>query len=428
MYWWDWWIAPSCTTSQLTCSLSCWGWVYTIKAWENCSWWDEWQACNTQSCSWGSSSGGWWGWWGWSTWPSVWNYTVKSTLKSDFSTYDNLDLKDLEDWEVPVVILLKHTTGKYSAQFLKWTKVLDKDGKPYKWKIDAPKRLSNNDMPEHKWKKVALRALEFWPEWEDITFSKWVKLVFSYAGLSSKIDPKNIRIYSYNEKTKEYKLEDWDRVIDEKNKTITIIVSHFTKFIMTDWELSWADNSNSSNFSDNNNTPFTDISSHWSKSYIENLYKKWVLANKTKYNPDTQLNRIELVKMVTEAFWYWKNSDLSNIWFNDIDLNSWYPEYLSSAVEKWIVNWPTWNTSFRPWDSVNRAEAMKMILEASWLNVEVKSWIFSDVSNQWFRNYVNFAANKWIVSWYWDWIFKPWNNVTRWEVAKMLMKTVELVE
>ena len=93
---------------------------------------------------------------------------------------------------------------------------------------------------------------------------------------------------------------------------------------------------------------------------------------------------------------------------------------------KWLSS--SISSSFRPWEPVNRAEAIKIILEASWIVIENKDWNFIDVKNQWFKKYVNFAKSKWVIFWYSNWSFKPWDNITRWEISKMLINTIEMIK
>ena len=87
-------------------------------------------------------------------------------------------------------------------------------------------------------------------------------------------------------------------------------------------------------------------------------------------------------------------------------------------------------SDFRPQDSVNRAEAMKIIIRASWIKlIPWKNQIFPDVKeDDWFSSYVNTAALHAIVSWYWSWLFGPWDRVTRWQITKIAIKTLEYSE
>lgn len=78
-------------------------------------------------------------------------------------------------------------------------------------------------------------------------------------------------------------------------------------------------------------------------------------------------------------------------------------------------------------DNITRAEATKMIVEASGLGDQVLSFknlssMFSDISiNNWTNGYVNVAVVNSLVNGYLDKTFRPNNNITYAEVIKMLV-------
>ncbi|HID92084.1 TPA: hypothetical protein EYP45_03130 [Candidatus Peregrinibacteria bacterium] len=84
--------------------------------------------------------------------------------------------------------------------------------------------------------------------------------------------------------------------------------------------------------------------------------------------------------------------------------------------------------SFKPNKTVNRSEALKMILEA--LDVSITKNLnnpFNDVSSQdWFVNYVLSAYNQKIVGGYNDGTFRPAKTVSRAEYFKILIATSKL--
>ncbi len=89
----------------------------------------------------------------------------------------------------------------------------------------------------------------------------------------------------------------------------------------------------------------------------------------------------------------------------------------------------TENKKFRPNDSISREESLKMLLKAAWIEVEetTKS-SFADVSG-WSVKYVEKAKQLWIVNWQtiaWKLIFRPKSNISRTEVAKVIVKTMEM--
>lgn len=82
---------------------------------------------------------------------------------------------------------------------------------------------------------------------------------------------------------------------------------------------------------------------------------------------------------------------------------------------------------YRLGDYINRAEATKMIVEASGLGDQVLNFkdfmsMFSDMNkNHWANGYVNVAVINSLVNGYLDKTFKPNNNITYAEVIKMLV-------
>jgi uncharacterized secreted protein with C-terminal beta-propeller domain len=76
--------------------------------------------------------------------------------------------------------------------------------------------------------------------------------------------------------------------------------------------------------------------------------------------------------------------------------------------------------SFKPGASVNRAELLKIILEAQGSGSAVTgAGCFPDVQNQWFARYVCFAKSEGIISGYDDGLFRPEKPVSFAEAAKI---------
>ena len=461
----------------------------------------------------------WWGWWwGW-VWWWIWEvswvwlvpiYTIPTILnKQEIEVTDNVNFEKLEDWIITASIKIQNPSHNYSILINKDTKILNGDWTIFKWIINNGNLYSSQKLPNLEWDIEPIRSIDIWSiDWKSVYFSKPINLTLSTKWISSKIRKSDIQVYSYNEKTKKYDLENKNIRIDSVNDIISVDVSHLTVFVLAYWlEL----RKSASSISDN--VPFKDIYDHWSKTYIEKLYSMWVIKSNENFYPESLLTRVELIKIVLETFWYWTSNDFSNIDFWDIDKTQWYAPYLSKAVEIWIIDgvkktkvdfdylkskfdiknaqkilkflwydikytkeydyqtqkvlikyqkdrwlknplWALWDwtmnklnnepyikkilddqnwmtlSGFRPQDSVNRAEAMKIIIRASW--IELKPWknqIFPDVRKQdWFSGFVNTAALNSIVSWYSSWLFWPWDKVTRGQITKIAVKTFEYSE
>lgn len=112
--------------------------------------------------------------------------------------------------------------------------------------------------------------------------------------------------------------------------------------------------------------------------------------------------------------------------FNDID-NHWSKTYvLEMAKEGVLEGYP--GGSFIPNGLVTRAEFSKMMVSVLELTVVDYTTGFSDVfSNEWFADYVATMASKNYVAGYPDGTFKPNDNISRTEMAKILSNVIEVV-
>ncbi len=82
------------------------------------------------------------------------------------------------------------------------------------------------------------------------------------------------------------------------------------------------------------------------------------------------------------------------------------------------------NGTFRPDKKINRAEFTKIIIESSVETRLIASLqdCFTDVQNQWFAKYICLAKNKEIINGYSDETFKPNQNISFVEAAKIIVK------
>ncbi len=174
---------------------------------------------------------------------------------------------------------------------------------------------------------------------------------------------------------------------------------------------------------------FVDTVGHWAETYIRDLYKKRVVSGKTatRFDPNGEITRAELVKIAVNAFGYTPPATLSGKPFADVSVDAWFAPYLAVAKEEGIAS--GFPDGFHPNESINRAAALKILFEASKLpqltDVELH---FNDVSaDAWFYTYVASAVGHNIVSGYADGTFKPGHFITRAEVSKIVVKLQELL-
>jgi hypothetical protein len=106
-----------------------------------------------------------------------------------------------------------------------------------------------------------------------------------------------------------------------------------------------------------------------------------------------------------------------------VDINfTEYFEAISALHSRGIVNGYTDNT-FRPFQKINRAEFVKIAMEAHFPEIHMFNpnySCFSDVSvNDWFNKYGCFAKQKGIISGYMDDTFRPSQSITLAEALKV---------
>jgi hypothetical protein len=123
---------------------------------------------------------------------------------------------------------------------------------------------------------------------------------------------------------------------------------------------------------------------------------------------------------------YW-DVDTSNLKFLDVEKSSWEANVIAKAIELKIVDGN--NQLFNPDSDISRAESMKVLMIAGWFEVEENTVSsFTDVT-WWSTKYIEKAKQLWMVNWQqidWKLIFRPLDSISRWEVAKILVKLIEI--
>lgn len=118
--------------------------------------------------------------------------------------------------------------------------------------------------------------------------------------------------------------------------------------------------------------------------------------------------------------------------FTDIE-NATYKEAIEYLANNGIVNGYSDN-SFKPNKKLNRAEFLKILLEAQGKITQADKEkyninCFSDVAkDQWYTPYVCYAKDKNIISGYADYTFRPANNVNLAEAMKIVVNTMGLAK
>lgn len=111
------------------------------------------------------------------------------------------------------------------------------------------------------------------------------------------------------------------------------------------------------------------------------------------FKPDNEVSRVEALKMIMEAT---ENDETTAgtdaAPFEDMDLDAWYLPYVNYAFQEGFINGDGDGNSntLRPNNSVNRAEALKMLISAA----SLKDQLPEVTSENWFDPYIQYAADS----------------------------------
>lgn len=136
---------------------------------------------------------------------------------------------------------------------------------------------------------------------------------------------------------------------------------------------------------------FSDVEvEHKNFPAIDYLYDEEVLAGYEdgSFKPDNTVNRAELLKILVEGQGITPDENTYKNCFPDVT-TEWYAKYVCYAKEEgWVGGYP--DGTFRPADSVNKVEALKMLLNSQEIDTDTpEEKPFTDVAvDEWFAPYV----------------------------------------
>jgi len=143
------------------------------------------------------------------------------------------------------------------------------------------------------------------------------------------------------------------------------------------------------------------------------------------FRPDNPLNRAELLKILVEGTGVSPDLASYNNCFPDVG-NEWFASYICYAkANKWISGYP--DGTFKPANFVNKAEAIKMLLEIYNEPLYSASLApYDDVfSGTWFANYIYTAKTKGLLEETGN-LYYPSNNITRGEISENIYRLLTI--
>jgi len=142
------------------------------------------------------------------------------------------------------------------------------------------------------------------------------------------------------------------------------------------------------------------------------------------FRPANSVTRAEFAKMICQALGWGLQLPMTPS-FGDVKSDNWAFRYIETAKAHGAINgYP--GGVFKPNDKITRAEICKMLVVAYDIDLDSGGINFLDVpKDHWARQYIITARNYELVSGYAGNMFKPNASATRAEAARMINKSYE---
>ena len=111
------------------------------------------------------------------------------------------------------------------------------------------------------------------------------------------------------------------------------------------------------------------------------------------FGPENPVSRAAALKILLEAADQEIPDTVSQRLFNDVPLDAWFAPYVTAGVQSGIIS--TVNATFRPGDTLNRAEVAKMIVEVFEIDLNqypIEGSLADVPEDAWFAPYVKFLV------------------------------------
>ncbi|MBN2086767.1 S-layer homology domain-containing protein [Candidatus Peregrinibacteria bacterium] len=330
---------------------------------------------------------------------------------------------------IPRPIIFKDLVRGTVIEFERDTKISRKDGRAFAGYILPPVNLYSKDFPIHfgytfKW------IFKFQSEMdEDLTFSPAYKITIPFSDRFDEGVP--VVVFSYDPKTEKFTEYTKSLVtVNENQRTVTIISDKNDSFFVAQEGRNY------------NKTVFTDVVNHWAHNYIEELYRMDIVKGRDQgiFAPDDYLTRAEFIKIALKSIGEEidLNQEVKKAPFEDVPIYAWYSAYIKRAKEIGLIHgYP--DGTFKPDQPIIKVEAIKILMNAFGFDVEdvgKRTDNFRDLeTDQWYYPAVHYAIEKGLVDGrrlksgvIVNFAFDPASNITRAEMAKMAIKTIEFKE
>lgn len=171
------------------------------------------------------------------------------------------------------------------------------------------------------------------------------------------------------------------------------------------------------------NQSFSDISKHWAKDSIASIAALGYLKGYPDgtYRPDNTMTRAEFTTVLIASLGAEHNDTITSN-FNDTTKH-WAKTQINEAVRRGILKPWEYPNGLKPDGAIKRSEVAAMLVRAKGLNLTTAKVSFKDdatVQQSDYRDYIKTACAEKLMSGYPDGEFKPFDSMTRAQVATVL--------
>jgi uncharacterized YkwD family protein len=171
-------------------------------------------------------------------------------------------------------------------------------------------------------------------------------------------------------------------------------------------------------------SPFDDVAGMtWAEESVSSLSQQGIINGYEDgtFKPNNNISRQEAAVMMVRAVLSDKESGFQAD-YTDVDTDSFYYEAISAASDHDLFNgYP--DGTFRPKENITRAESAKILVSA--FDFTGSETVFSDVRGHWAESDITALLAKGITTGYPDGTYKPGNSITRAEFAVLLDRSLK---
>ena len=174
---------------------------------------------------------------------------------------------------------------------------------------------------------------------------------------------------------------------------------------------------------------FSDMAGHWSKPYVDEMYKRGVVNGFSdgSFKPNNNVTRAEFAKMIAQILGL---NVYGGSTFTDVAPDSWYNGYVAAVEKAGIVTGT--DGKFMPNSYITRQDAAVMLARVLTYKGHVinkQSYGFKDEASisAYAKDSVNAMAKLGLITGY-DGGFAPKDNTTRGQAAALLMRVADYIK